>query len=165
MIGGLGRLYTVTFTAATITAKEDLFYIKPAADKPIDIEMIEIAASGGTADAGDAQEELLDVRLIRLPATVTAGSGGGTPTPTPVSPNDAAAGAVAHVNDTTVATTSGTALTMHASSWNNRITGIWLPAPEHRWQCANAQAIVFRLETAPADSLLVSGTMNVREII
>lgn len=162
---GLGRAYTVPFAATAATAKQDLLYLKPAADKPISVESIELAASGGTADAGDAQEELLDLRLIRLPATVTVGSGGTAPTPTPNSPNDAAAGFTARVNDTTVATTSGTALTVLASGWNNRVPGIWLPAPEHRWLCANAQAVVFRLETAPADSLLLSGVAIVRELI
>lgn len=165
MIGGLGRAYVVPFAGVSVSAKQDFFYIKPAADKPVSIEWIEIAASGGAADAGDAQEELLDVRMIRLPATVTAGSGGTAPTPTPLNPNDAAAGLTSRVNDTTVATTSGTALTVHASAMNSRVPGIWLPAPEHRWLCANAQAIVFRLETTPADAILLSGTLIVRELI
>jgi hypothetical protein len=162
---GLGRAYTVPFSAVAVTAKMDLFYLKPAADKPISLEWFEIAASGGTADAGDAQEELLDIRVIKLPATVTVGSGGTAPTPSPLATNDAAAGFTARVNDTTVATTSGTALTMHPSGWNNRVPGVWLPPPEHRQLVANAQAIVVRLETAPADSILLSGVAYVRELI
>jgi hypothetical protein len=88
---GLGRLYTVTFVGVSATAAQDLFYIKPAADKPCILEAVYLSNVGGTADAGDAQEELLRLEVIRLPATVTAGSVGTAPTPTPVNPNDTAA--------------------------------------------------------------------------
>lgn len=162
---GLGRLYTVSFVAVAVTAAQDLFYLKPAADKPIILEQFSIYAAGGTADAGDAQEELLRVEVIRLPATVTVGSGGTAPTPTPVNPNDTAAGFTSRVNDTTVATTSGTALTHRARSMNNRVGFEWVAPPEHRQLVANAQAIVVRLNTAPADSLLLSGDADVRELI
>lgn len=162
---GLGRLYSVVFAAVSVTAAQDLFYLKPAADKPCILEAAYCKAAGGTADAGDAQEELLRVEVIRLPATVTAGSGGTAPTPTPVNPGDAAASFTARVNDTTVATTSGTALTPHADGMNNRVGFEYVPPPEHRLLVANAQAIVVRLNTAPADAILLSGTAYVRELI
>ena len=161
---GLGRAYTVTFTAVAITATQDLFYIKPAADKPCIIEQFSIANVGGTADAGDAQEELLRVEVIRLPATVTAGSGGSAPTPSPLAVNDAAAGFTARTNDTTVATTSGTSKTLVADGFNVRVGYIWLPVPEHRIVVANAEAIVVRLNLAPADSINLSGTLTAREL-
>lgn len=161
---GTGRLYTVIFTAVSATAQQDLFYIKPAADKPCVLEAVYLAASGGTADAGDAQEELYDLRFIRLPATVTAGSVGTAPTPTPVATNDAAAAFTARVNDTTVAMTSGTALTMHSDGMNNRVPYQFIPPPEHRMWVANAQALVVRLSTTPADAILLSGTAYVREM-
>lgn len=161
---GLGRAYTVATAAVATTTTVDLAYLKPAADKPILLEYAEVGAVGGTADAGDAQEELLRVEVIKLPATVTAGSGGTTPTPTPLAVNDTAAGFTARANDTTVATTSGTALTIVASGWNNRSPYVYFPAPEHRIIVANAQAVVFRLNTAPADSLLVSMYCVVREL-
>jgi hypothetical protein len=162
---GLGRLYTVTFVGVSATAAQDLFYIKPAADKPCILEAVYLSNVGGTADAGDAQEELLRLEVIRLPATVTAGSVGTAPTPTPVNPNDTAAGFTARVNDTTVATTSGTALTEHADGFNVRVGWIFTPPPEHRIMVANAQAVVVRLNTAPADAILISGTAYVRELI
>jgi hypothetical protein len=153
---GLGRLYTVTFVGVSATAAQDLFYIKPAADKPCILEAVYLSNVGGTADAGDAQEELLRLEVIRLPATVTAGS---------VGTNDTAAGFTARVNDTTVATTSGTALTEHADGFNVRVGWIFTPPPEHRIMVANAQAVVVRLNTAPADAILISGTAYVRELI
>ena len=68
---GIGRAYSVIFTAVAVTATQDLFYIKPAADKICVLEAVYLSNVGGTADAGDAQEELLRVEFIRLPATVT----------------------------------------------------------------------------------------------
>jgi hypothetical protein len=161
---GIGRLYSVEFHAVSVTAQQDFFYIKPAADKITWIESVNIAASGGTADAGDAQEELFDIEIIRLPATVTVGSGGGSFTPTPQAVNDAAAGFTARINDTTKATTSGTATVVWADGMNSRAGWIYLPPPEHTAMVANAQAIVVRLNTTPADAILLSGTALVREL-
>lgn len=161
---GLGRAYTVTFAATAVTAVQDLWYIKPAADKGVYIEYCEVNNVGGTADAGDAQEELLRVEIIRLPATVTVGSGGTAPTPTPLAVNDTAASFTARVNDTTVATTSGTAKTVIASGFNVRTGWLWAPVPEHRIPVANAEALVVRLNLAPADSINLSGTLIVREL-
>lgn len=162
---GLGRTYTVPFTAVSVSAAQDFFYIKPTADKPVTLEAVYLGVVGGSADAGDAQEELMDLRIIRLPATVTVGSGGTNPTPTPISPNDTAAGFTARVNDTTVATTSGTALTMHADSMNSRSPYVYMPPPEHRLFVANAQAIVVRLTGTPADAISMNGTAYVREYV
>lgn len=161
---GLGRLYSVNFINVTVSAQQDLFYIKPAADKICFIEQIKLGVVGGAADAGDAQEELLDVELLYVPATVTVGSGGTAPTPQPAAINDSAAGFTARVNDTTKATSSGTIVGRSPDGWNTRIPYLWLPAPEHCMIVANAAAIVFRLNTTPADALAVNGDMLVREM-
>lgn len=160
---GLGRAYVIEFHNVTITAQQDLIYLKPAADKICSVELVKFSIVGGTADAGDAQEELLDVELIRVPATVTVGSGGGAFTPNPLSTNDAAAGATGRINDTTKATTSGTLLNLDSDGMNSRNPYIYLPAPEHRLLVANAQAVVFRLNTTPADSVVANGEMIFRE--
>lgn len=161
---GLGRAYTVPFVAVTVSAQQTLFYIKPAADKICIIEAIYVSIVGGIADAGDAQEELLQLELIYLPATVTVGSGGSAPTPVPKAVNDTAAGFTARVNDTTKATTSGTALNRHPDGMNSRIPYGYAPPAEHRDIVANAAAIIFNLNTTPADALAMSGEMTVREL-
>lgn len=161
---GLGRLYSVNFVAVSVAAQQDLFYIKPAADKVCIIEEIKLANVGIAADAGDAQEELLSVELIYVPATVTVGSGGSAPTPQPHIINDSAAGFTARVNDTTKATTSGTLGQRDADGWNVRIPYLYLPAPEHCPIVANAAAMVFRLNSTPSDAILTSGRMLVREL-
>ncbi|GIV03980.1 MAG: hypothetical protein KatS3mg015_2810 [Fimbriimonadales bacterium] len=161
---GLGRAYTVSFVATSVSAVQDLFYIKPAADKVCLLEGVYLANVGGTADAGDAQEELLRIEIIRLPATVTVGSGGTAQTPRALLVNDAAAGFTARTNDTTVATTSGTAQTLHADGVNVRVPYVLIPPPEHRIAVANAEALVVRLQAAPADAISLSGTLYVREL-
>lgn len=161
---GIGRAYAVEFHNVAITAQQDLFYVKPAADKICVIEAVYLSNVGGAADAGDAQEELWRVEIIRLPSTVTVGSGGTSMTPNPLATNDTAAGFTGRVNDTTVATTSGTALNLHSDGWNNRIPYVWMPPPEHRHLTANAQAIVVRLVSTPADSVTCNGTCIVREL-
>lgn len=161
---GLGRAYAVTFAAVAVTAQQDLFYIKPAADKIVVFEAVYLGVTGVAADAGDAQEELYDIEMLRLPATVTVGSGGSAPTPNPLGTNDTAASFTARANDTTKATTSGTALGLHSDGWNSRAPYVWLPPPEHRHVVANAQAWVCRLNSTPGDSILVNGTCIVREM-
>lgn len=164
---GIGRGYSLTFENVTVSASQDLFYIKPAADKICIVESIYLSNVGGTADAGDAQEEILRLVLNRLPATVTVGSGGSasaTGTLNPMIVNDSAAGFTGRTNDTTPATTSGTARTLHADGWNVRIPYVAMPPAEDRWIVANAEAIVFKLLSTPADALAVSGTIIVREL-
>lgn len=163
-MSAVGRLYKITDVARSWTVSGDLIYIKPAADKICKIEYVVIAASGGTADAGDAQEELYDIEIIRVPATVTAGSGGVAFTPIPQLVNDAAAGATARVGDTTKATTSTSLLVVHADGMNNRNPFLWYPKDDQEEWIANAAAIVVRNNTAPADAILLSATMGFREL-
>jgi hypothetical protein len=159
---GLGRCYTVTFSAVSITATQDLFYVKPAADKICVLEAVYLSNVGGTADAGDAQEELLRVEYMRF-GTIVAGSGGTAPTPTALMQNDTGSSFTARVNDTSTATGASTA-TVYADGLNIRVPYAWLPPPEHRIPVANASGLVCRLNTAPNDAVLVNGTALVREL-
>jgi len=160
-----GRCYTVTFSAVSVSAQQEFFYIKPAADKPVQIEWAKITNVDLAAEAGDAHEDFWRIELIYLPATVTVGSGGTAPTPGPLEVNDTAAGFTARVNDTTKATTSGTAVTIDADGMNNRIGYVYLPTPENRPVVANAAAIVLRLNSTPTGTNLLNGTMYVRELV
>jgi hypothetical protein len=161
---GLGRLYDVEFHNVSVSAQQDFFYIKPAADKICVVEAVYLSNVGIGADAGDAQEELFDVRLAYVPATVTVGSGGNSYTPTPKLVNDTAAGFTARINDTTKATSSGTIIWRHSDGWNVRVPYVYLPPPEHRDLVANAAAITFQLNSTPTDAILMSGTILVREM-
>jgi hypothetical protein len=137
----VSRVYSVEFenvAVTTVNGDHDLFYIAPADDKPVRLISCYLSNTSN-ADVGDAQEEMLRLRIIRGHATV--GSGGATPTPAPLNPNDAAAGFTARTVDTTIAS-AGT-----------------LP------MCSQAQTtIVVRLMAGPTDDITMSGTLYVEEI-
>ena len=158
----MGRIYSVVFENVSVSAAQDFFEISPADDKPVRILGLQLANVGGTADAGDAQEELLRLTIKR--GFTASGSGGTTPTPSPLDPNDAAAGFSAEVNNTTPANT-GTALTLFADGINVRIPYQQYFTPETCPKASQANTtIVVRLEGAPADAVSMSGTLFVEEL-
>ena len=154
-----GRLYSATFTAVAVTAAQDFFEVVPADDKPIDIVGFEL---GQYSDAGDAQDELLSIAVVR--GHTTSGSGGGAFTPLPVAMSDTAFGGTCEINNTTIAS-AGTGITLWTGSFNVR-AGIekWFP-PDNYLPCSQASGviIVLRLLGAPADSLTMNGTLYFKE--
>lgn len=154
-----GRVYTVTFSAVSVSAAQDLFELTPADDKPVEIIGIEL---GQSSDSADAQDEQLQISIIR--GNTTSGSGGSAPTPAPLNPNDTAAGFTAEVNNTTPAS-SGTAVTLHTGCWNVRAGYInWFPEG-CRPSASQANTLLRVAMTAPADAITMSGTLYVRELV
>ncbi len=101
------RTYEVSFEGVAVSgATNDLIAIIGGALKMLRIKRVK----WGCTDTSLATGQNLSTRCRILPPTVTNGSGGTTPTPRPVDPGDAAATFTAHANDTTKATTSGTAI-------------------------------------------------------
>lgn len=164
----MSRIYTVVFENVTVAAAQDLFQIAPAADKAISVHGIVLSNVGGAADAGDAQEELLRLIMIRGFATVgSGGTAGATGTNmNPLSPGDSAPSFGARTNDTTVAVVGGgTTINLFTDGWNVRIPYQMFFTPECRPVCTLTQTrLVFRLLSTPADSLSVSGTLFLEEI-
>lgn len=153
-----GRVYTVVFSAVAVSAAQDLFEITPADDKPVEIVGIEL---GQTSDYGDAQDEGLQLSIIR--GFTASGSGGTAPTPAPLNPNAGAAGFTAEVNNTTVANTGSTA-TLWTGCWNVRAGYInWWPEGCRPVATQGNTTMVVRM-TAPADAITMSGTLYVREL-
>lgn len=161
----MSRVYTVPYQG-TITAAgtdADLLYLLPAAGKRCVLRGMIIS---NFSDFGDAQEEGVRISIIRLPATVTAGSGGSTVTGAVVDQNNGtAAGFTAHCNDTTVATTSGTALTIEEFGWNIRNTPFerWWPEDRYASDVINASALVVRMQSTLADDVSMAFTFWVEE--
>lgn len=154
-----GRTYTVVFGAVVVSVAQDLFEITPAVNKPIEIVGIEL---GQTSDFGDANDEGLQISIVR--GHTTSGAGGTAATPAPVEPNDAAAGFTAETNNTTVAT-AGTTTTPHSAVWNVRAGYInWFPE-DARPKASQANTTLVVRQTAPADAITMSGTLWVRELI
>lgn len=153
------KVYTVVFSAVSVSAAQDLFEITPASNKPVEIVGIEL---GQTSDSGDAQDEQLQLSIIR--GHTTSGSGGTAPTPQPLEPNDGAAGFTAEVNNTTVATT-GTTATLWTTAWNVRAGYInWFPEYVRPTATSGNTTILVRM-TAPADAITMSGTLYVAELV
>ena len=162
----MSSVFTVPYQGTLTNAggDTDLFYFKPAADKPIRIRGFRLC---NFSDWGDAQEEGVRISIIKLPATVTVGSGGSAVTPVDVDRRaNTTAGFTARCNDTTVATTSGTAVTLEELAWNERNTPC-----EFRWLderempvCYNAEAVVIRCQTTVADDVSIALTAFIEEL-
>lgn len=162
----MGRIYRVPFVATTVTnagGNADLWYILPADDKPVRIRGLRF---GQTSEVGDAAEENLDITIVHLASTVTVGSGGSAVTPVPCDPgiSDLAAGFTARINDTTVATSSGTTTVMEPVPWNERQTAfeVWYDR-EFAPMARQASALVVRMNSTVADDITFAGCLFVEE--
>lgn len=154
----MGRLYVVPY-AGTITnagGDVDLFEIAPADDKPIKLRGF---CLGQTSEVGDAAEEGLRISVIRLPATFTSGSGGSTPVGSPMDSADSAHGATLEANNTTVGTTSGTAITLYDYAWNLRNSPfeVWYPDDRFCPKVKQTEGLVIRQQTTAADDYSFAG--------
>lgn len=157
------RMYTVSFENVAVAAAQDFFEITPADDKPVQIFGWNIENVGGTADASDAQEEFWRLAVVR--GNTVSGSGGSAPTPQPCLFSDAAAGFAAEANNTTIANTSG--VTIWTGGMNVRVAPnpFWLPGECLLGASQANTTIVLRLLSTPADSIQISGTLWVAELV
>lgn len=151
------RTYTVGFDGVSVAAAQDLLQIKGAASKVLLIKRVWLGATPTTL----ATAQGLRLRCRYLPATVTDGSGGTTPTPQPLSPGDAAASFTALANNTTPATSSGTARLLYP--WGEHIYNgeNWVfPKPP---EIIASTSFVFELLAAPSASVGMSGGCEIEE--
>ena len=153
-------VYTVSFDQQAFTNANgtyDFFELDPAGDKPIEIVAIFI---GNKSEVQDAQEEMVAFAVVR--GNATTGDGTAT-TPRPLDPSDGAASFAAETVAPNPAT-AGTALTLHADTFNIR-TGLQLIfPPDMRPKSAGADLLCVRLLTALVDDATLSGTLYVREL-
>ncbi len=151
-------VYTVSFTDTAVTGIVDIFELNAATDKPVELIGLFLAQ---ITDVGESEEEIIDFTVGR--GHTTTGSGGGSPTPRPVNSNDPASGFTAETLNTTIAT-AGTNVVLFSDSWNVR-AGYQLILPEGMgFSTAGTALLVVRLETAPSDSITMTGTAFVREL-
>jgi hypothetical protein len=160
----VGRIYTVPFTGTYTNAggDTDLLEILPADDKPVKLRGF---CLGQTSEVGDAAEENIRISIIRLPATVTSGSGGSAVTPVPQDSADVAAGAACECNNTTVATTSGTAATIAELGWNERNTpfDFWFPDERFAPKVKQGEGLVIRGQSTVTDDVTIEFTAWIEE--
>lgn len=149
-------------TIANSGGDTDLIEVSPASNKPVKLRRFII---GQTSEVGDAAEESLRISIIRLPATFTSGSGGSTVTKTYPSSAGGAASATVEANNTTIATTSGTAETLYELAWNVRNV-----PTEFVWyddafcpRVANGEGLVIRLQSTVTDDISAVWTAELIE--
>lgn len=147
----MSRIYTVSYQGTVTNAggDTDLLELLPADDKPVKLRGMLLSQ---TSEVGDAAEEGLRISIMRLPATVTSGNGTAV-TPAPMDSADAAAGVAAECNGATVATTSGSAVTLAELAWNIRNSPyeMWFPDANYCPKAKQGEAIVVRQQTTAAD--------------
>lgn len=151
-----GRLYSVGFKAIAVAAVQDLIAVYAGANMAAELHSVKLAQFTQTA-IGSAQ-----IRLRKFPATVTSGSGGAAATPAPLRTTDAAATVTARINDTTQASTSGTAADI-ADGWDLPFGYLWLPPEADRPIIKPNEAFVVSLDTV-LGSVVVSGSLVFREL-
>lgn len=159
----MGRFYTSTFKGIAVTAAQDLFEIAAPADAVVIVHSWTLSQS---TEAGDAQEEQLVITTNRGVGSVTSGSGGGTVTPQPIEDGDAAFGGTVERNNTTImAVGTGTLETdLEVYAWNVRVPFQIVYTPETRPKISPSNRWTIELETAPADSITMNGTVTFEEI-
>lgn len=160
----MSRIYTVPYQGTLTNAggDADLFELLPADDKPIKLRGLMLSQ---ISEVGDAAEEAVRISIIRLPATVTSGSGGSSVTPVPLDSADAAAGCAAEANNTTVATTSSSAVTVVEFGWNLRQSPLelWWPDPAFAIKAKQGEGLVVRCQTTVADDVSIQITAYIEE--
>jgi hypothetical protein len=156
----MGRIYSVPATFSSTTAI-DLLELAPATQKPCKLRGWRISQ---TTEVGDSQEEDLRITVRRF-STLTTGSGGSTITGVPMDSADAAAGFTAKCGNTTLATTGGTNTVVEEMGWNERNTpcDFWYPDERFCPKVKNAEALIVRMESTPADSITFCVTFWVEE--
>jgi hypothetical protein len=158
----MGRLYQVPIPFVAQTAQIDFFELTAAAEKMCQIHEIHLANS---TDVGDAQEEMLTLKLKRAFGSVTSGSGGTAPTPVPINPDDVASGFTAEVNNTTkLAVGTGTITDERLYAWNVRVPFQLIFTPETRPKIKGGEKKVLELTTTPAETITMGGYALVEEL-
>lgn len=152
------RRYVMGFSNVSVSAAQDLLALYAGASGAIEIEGAWLQQVTQTGNGN------LRLRWRRLPATVTAGSAGSAGTIKPLRTGDAAATVTGRINDTTPATTSGTAVDM-PDGWNLINGYFYQPPADDRIACNPSEAIVLSLDQAPGGAIVCNGAVIFRELI
>lgn len=151
-------IFAAAFTGVAVTAAQDVFEIVAGTKRLLLREVI----VGQYSDFGTAAAELLPLSLVRGHAT--QGSGGSAITPRNLSGITGAGSALASVarNNTTIAS-GGTGALLRAETWNVQIPWIWRPILDECIILEASQILAVRLDSAPADSITMVGTLLFEE--
>lgn len=158
----MGRIYTATFKSTAVTAAQDLFEIAAPTDAVVVVHAWHVSQS---TETGDAAEEMLILTCNRGVGSVTSGSGGATVTPQPIEDGDTGFGGTVERNNTTImAAGTGTLEELEVHVWNIRVPFSMVYTPETRPKISPGNRWTLELESTPADSITMSGTVIFEEI-
>jgi hypothetical protein len=153
-------LYSVSFAKTLLTAAStdyELISVLPAAGKSVEFVALTL---GSTSILGDADEELLNIAIVR--GHTAAGTLGAVATPVALNPSSPAFAGTARTLDTTLAT-GGTGVFVYRDTFNGRAGMSVLWPPEMRPEVRNAEYMTVRLvDTLASDESFV-GTLWFRE--
>ena len=152
------RVYTMTFKNVSVSAVQDLLALYAGTGGALEVHEFVLGQNTQTTVGN------LRISLNRLPATVTAGSGGSAGTLNKSRSGDAGATITGRTNDTSQATTSGTAVAVREDVYNPINGYQFLPAPEDRPACNPSEAIIVSLDSAPG-SMSSNGSITAAELI
>lgn len=155
--------HTVVSKAVAVTAQQDFFEIRASANSAVIIHGWALSQSTETSDAA---EEMLQLTTNRGTGSVTSGSGGTTATVNVLRRGDTAFGGTVEVNNTTkLAVGTGTLTTdLETYAWNIRVPLVFWYTPESRPIILPNDYWTLELETTPADSVTISGTVFLEQI-
>lgn len=151
------RQYSVVFEQVSVSAPQDLVQVVGAAGKSVKIKRVWWGATDTTLPTA----QMMSTRCRFLPAVVVNGSGGTTPSFLPFDPGDAAASVTALVNNTTKATTSGTAVKLDEHG-DHIYSGYDYTFP-YPPTIGPTESFVFELLSTPAGTVHLSGGCVVEE--
>lgn len=156
----MGRIYDCNFENITVSAAQDLISITGGTGKVCRIKSVRVGATNTSIPTA----QMIQLRCRNLPATVTVGSGGAAVTPRPRDIGDAAATVTSRRNDTTGATTNGTA-TIHYEDGVHLYAGLNYAFPPGQEPTINPTgAFVFELLSTVSGTVAMSGGVTVEEI-
>lgn len=155
-----GKFYTASFKDIAVTAAQDLFEITAPSGAAVVIHGWSVSQK---SEVADAQEEGLTLVTNRGVGSTTSGNGTSV-TPQPTDDDTAAAAATVERNATTImAAGSGSIEELEVHAWNIRAPFIMFYPPELRPKVKASARWTLELETAPADSITMSGTLYFEE--
>lgn len=158
-----GFMYTAIFKAVAVAAAQDLFEVKASSNSAV---VVHGFALSQRTEVGDAQEEMLQITTNRGFSTVTSGSGGSSVTPTAITRGAPSFGGTVEANNTTIlAVGTGTLTTdLEVHDWNVRVPYVFWYTPETRPVILPGEYWTLENETAPADSITMSGTLWLEQL-
>jgi hypothetical protein len=155
--------HTAVFKSTAVTAAQDLFEVKSSTAASTIVHGFVLSQS---TEVADAAEEMLVLTTNRAFGASTSGTGGAAVTAAVrVRGTPAFGGTIERNNTTQVVAGSGTLTTdLEVHVWNERVPYVFWYPPEARPVILPGETWTLELETTPADSVTMSGTLYLEQV-